>query len=565
MFGKLTMTFATLLLVANPDVTHSQTPAAPPRAVAHVNVPGVAYGSRPGQTRVAFKGTVLMPDAAGQALVEKQKSAIKITAQFTNVQHATRFGHEYLTYVVWALSPDGRAFNIGELVLPDDRNAWTSQSVGNKSSVTITTPHQTFGMIVTAEPYYAVKAPSQLVVLESAFEPGTEPLQKVDTAFDLAQAGGYAPTGFSFDSVLLRTSLPLDFFQARNAMRIAKATGAEQNAAPIYTNAVSQMERVDALAGQKKPDKRTLMNASREAVQTAEDARAVAARAVELKRQEAERRAAAEREAAAKAQAQAELERRVREEARALAAEAERAAAEAARVAAHNERLAAERQREAADRASRDAQAAAQEALRARAAAEEHRAAALKAQAEAEQRQAAALQQQQAAEAEAARNRAAASELDQRLQQALRDREDLRGSLLQQLNVILETRDTARGLVVNLSDVTFATGQATLQPGAREKLARVSGILAAHPALRLEIEGHTDSVGSDALNQSLSDRRAEAVRGYLIQQGVPTASVTAVGFGKARPVASNDTAEGRQLNRRVELVVSGDVIGTEGR
>ena len=368
-----------------------------------------------------------------------------------------------------------------------------------------------------------------------------------------------------FDSVLLRTSLPLDFFQARNAMRIAKATGAEQNAAPIYTNAVSQMERVDALAGQKKPDKRTLMNASREAVQTAEDARAVAARAVELKRQEAERRAAAEREAAAKAQAQAELERRVREEARALAAEAEKAAAEAARVAAHNERLAAERQREAADRASRDAQAATQEALRARAAAEEHRAAALKAQAEAEQRQAAALQQQQAAEAEAARNRAAASELDQRLQQALRDREDLRGSLLQQLNVILETRDTARGLVVNLSDVTFATGQATLQPGAREKLARVSGILAAHPALRLEIEGHTDSVGSDALNQSLSERRAEAVRGYLIQQGVPTASVTAVGFGKARPVASNDTAEGRQLNRRVELVVSGDVIGTEGR
>jgi len=199
-------------------------------------------------------------------------------------------------------------------------------------------------------------------------------------------------------------------------------------------------------------------------------------------------------------------------------------------------------------------------AQRARAEAEDRRTAALKAQAEAEQRQAAALQQQQAAEAEAARNRAAAADLNQRLQQAVKEREELRASLLQQLSVILETRDTARGLVVNLSDVTFATGQATLVPGAREKLARVSGILAAHPTLRLEIEGHTDSVGSDGLNQSLSEKRADAVRSYLVQQGVPTDAVTAAGFGKTRPVASNDTAEGRQLNRRVELVVSGDAI-----
>jgi outer membrane protein OmpA-like peptidoglycan-associated protein len=564
-FGKLTMAMAALTAVVTAHTGYAQTPTTAPAAGGDVHVPGVAYGSRPGQTHVDFRGTALMPAASGQALVEKQKSTIKITAQFTNVQFATSFGHEYLTFVVWALTPDGRAFNIGELVLPDDRNAWTSQAEGNRSSVTITTPHQTFAMIVTAEPYYAVKAPSQVVVLESAFEPGLEPLQKVDTTFDVAHAGGYAPTGFKFDSVLLRTNLPLDFFQARNAMRIAQAAGAEQHAAAIYSSAVGQMQRVEALAGQKKTDKRALMNASREAVQSAEDARAIAARAVEVQRQEAERKAAAERELAARAQAQAEIERRVREEQRAAAAEADRAAADAARLAAQNERLAAERQREEADRASREAQAAALEAQRARAAAEEHRAAALKAQAEAEQRQAAALQQQQVAEAESARNRAAAAALDQRLQQALRDREELRASLLQQLNVILETRDTARGLVVNLSDVTFSSGQATLVASAREKLARVSGILAGHPTLRLEIEGHTDSVGSDALNQSLSERRAETVRGYLVQQGVPTGSVTAVGFGKTRPVASNDSAEGRQLNRRVELVVSGDVIGTDGR
>jgi outer membrane protein OmpA-like peptidoglycan-associated protein len=413
-------------------------------------------------------------------------------------------------------------------------------------------------MAVTAEPYYAVKAPSRVVVLTNGFAPGMEPLQKIDSSFDFASAGGYEPTGFSFDAVLLRTNLPLDFFQARNALRIAQSAGAETHASTVFSNAAAQMRRADELAGQKRLDKRSLTVAAREAVQTAEDAREIAERASAARRQEEARQAAIAREAEERARAQAELERRLREEAqRAAAAESQRVAAEA-------ERLAAERRREEADRASREAQAAALEAQRQRAAAEEMRAAALRAQKEAETRQAAALEQQRAAEAEAARNRAAAAELDQRLQQALKEREDLRASLLQQLNVILETRDTARGLVVNLSDVTFASGQATLQAGAREKLARVSGILAGHPALRLEIEGHTDSVGSDALNQSLSERRADAVRSYLIQQGVPSASTTAVGFGKTRPVASNDTAEGRQLNRRVELVVSGEAIGTTG-
>jgi outer membrane protein OmpA-like peptidoglycan-associated protein len=276
---------------------------------------------------------------------------------------------------------------------------------------------------------------------------------------------------------------------------------------------------------------------------------------------------AAEREAALRAQAQAELDRKLKAEAEARAqAQADlerRLKAEADRAAqAEAERLASERRRDEADRVSREALAKAQEALRAQAEAEERQVAAQRAQAEAEAKRVAAMQQQQQAEAEAARNRAAAAELDRKLQQAIAEREDLRASLLQQLNVILETRDTARGLVVNLSDVTFASGQATLQPGAREKLARVSGILAAHPTLKLEIEGHTDSVGSDELNQALSERRAQAVRAYLIQQGVPGATTSAAGFGEGRPVAGNDTSEGRQLNRRVELVVSGDAIGT---
>jgi len=423
----------------------------------------------------------------------------------------------------------------------------------------VTTPLQTFALLVTAEPYYAVRDPSTLVVLENQIpvDASSEPVPSVETRYDFAGAGGYVPTGFRFDAILLRSKLPLDFFQARNAVRIAQSAGAAQHATAIFTNAMAQLEKAEKLAGQKKLDKRALTAASRETVQTAEDARAIAApRAVAI-RAEAERKAAAAREAEVRAVAQAELERRLQAEAqRASAAEADRKAAEA-------ERLAADHRREESERASQQAQVAAQEALRARKEAEDLRAAAQRAQAEAERHRAAAQQQQQQAEAEAARNRAAAAELDQKLQQAVREREELRASLLKQLSVILETRDTARGLVVNLSDVTFATGQATLQPGAREKLARVSGILAAHPTLRLEIEGHTDSVGSDPLNQTLSERRAEAVRNYLIQQGVPAASTSAAGFGKSRPVASNDTGEGRQLNRRVELVVSGDAIGTQ--
>jgi outer membrane protein OmpA-like peptidoglycan-associated protein len=522
-------------------------------------VPAVSYGTRRGSTRLVFRGTKAMPAAAGEARVEAQRGFTKIEASFTDLENPTALGHEYLTYIMWAVSPDGRAVNLGEVQLPGERTAFTQFLPGSRSTLSVTTPLQTFALLVTAEPYYAVRDPSTLVVLENAIpvDPSSDPVPSVETRYDFTGAGGYAPTGFRFDPILLRSKLPLDFFQARNAARIAQAAGAEQHASAIFTNAMAQLEKAEKLAGQKKLDKRALAAASREAVQTAEDARAIAAPRAAALRTETERQAAAARDAAARAQAQAELERRVQAEVqRASAAEADRKAAEA-------ERLAAERRREESDRASQQAQVAAQEALRARKEAEEMRAAAQRAQAEAEKHRAAAMQQQQAAEAEAARNRAAAAELDLKLQQAVREREELRASLLKQLSVILETRDTARGLVVNLSDVTFATGQATLQPGAREKLARVSGILAAHPTLTLEIEGHTDSVGSDALNQTLSEHRAEAVRNYLIQQGVPGSATSAVGFGKARPVASNETPEGRQLNRRVELVVSGDAIGTQ--
>jgi outer membrane protein OmpA-like peptidoglycan-associated protein len=146
--------------------------------------------------------------------------------------------------------------------------------------------------------------------------------------------------------------------------------------------------------------------------------------------------------------------------------------------------------------------------------------------------------------------------------QAEQEKAQLREQLRQQLNAILETRETARGLIVNLSDVLFDTGKYTLKPGAREKLAKIAGIVLAHPGLKLEVEGHTDSIGGDEMSQRLSERRAETVRSYLVAQNLPPDSMTAHGFGKTQPVATN--AAGRQLNRRVELVVSGDPIGASG-
>ena len=165
-----------------------------------------------------------------------------------------------------------------------------------------------------------------------------------------------------------------------------------------------------------------------------------------------------------------------------------------------------------------------------------------------------------------AQRAASQAELDNAARQKAQleaEKVELRIQLLKQFNAILQTRDTARGLIVNMSDVLFDTAKYSLRPVAREKLAKVAGIVSGHPGLRLDVEGHTDSVGGDSYNQQLSEQRGAAVRDYLTQAGMAASSVTAKGFGKTQPVASNDTATGRQQNRRVEIVISGEVIGTE--
>jgi len=485
----------------------------------------VSYRHRSGSTKIDFQGTDLMPAAAGEAKVESKRGTMSIEAEFSGLDRPTSFGTEYLTYVLWAISPEGRPVNIGEVLVGDN----------HRSKLDVTTDLQAFALIVTAEPYYAVRRPSNVVVLENAIRSDTVgATEAVDAKYELIDRGGYIPTGYHFDPVVLNAKLPLEFFEARNAVRIAKSAGAETYATASYENAVRQMKQADDLAINKHIDKKSLIAASREVVQTADDAREIAVKTIDADRVNSDRDAAAAQVADANAKSDADLLARKDAEAATSDADRERAEADAAAAAAQQKQRAAQTESDQNRAAAADANEAAANAQ----------------------------QGQKDAEAQSDRDRAAAASSDQQLQQAVQDREELRAKLLLQFNAILATRDTARGLVVNLSDVLFDTGKYTLRPLAREKLAKISGIVLAYPDLRLAIEGNTDSVGGDAMNQTLSEQRADAVRDYLAQQNIPMTSMTAQGFGKTQPVATNDTAEGRQENRRVEMVVSGDVIGT---
>jgi outer membrane protein OmpA-like peptidoglycan-associated protein len=479
----------------------------------------VNYRHHSGATKVDFQGTDLMPSAAGEAKVNSKRGTLEVEAEFGGLDKPIAFGNEYLTYVMWAISPEGRSVNLGEVLVGDD----------HRSKLNVTTDLQAFALIVTAEPYYAVRRPSNAVIMENVIRQDTKGTSEaIDAKYELIDRGGYIPTGYTFDPVVLNAHLPLEFFEARNAVRIAKSAGAERYATTSYENAVRQMKEADAIATSRHEDKKALISISRATVEAAEDSREIAMKKIDADRADYERNASAGREANANA-----------------------TAADAVR-----ERDEAERRKHEADAAARQAQGA---QANAEANSDRDRAAAAAADQQVQQAKSA----QATAEADSERNRAAAATSDMQAAQAIHDREELRAKLLQQFNLIMETRDTARGLVVNMSDVLFDSGQFTLRPLAREKLAKISGIVLAYPSLKLAVEGNTDSVGTEEFNQTLSENRAGAVRTYLTKQGVPEASTSAAGFGKTRPIASNDTADGRQQNRRVELIVSGEVIGTK--
>ena len=437
-------------------------------------------------TKVDFAGTDLMPSANGEAEVNSKRGAIEIDAEFGDLQKPTAFGNEYLTYILWAISPEGRAVNLGEVLVGGN----------SRSKLHVTTDLQAFALIVTAEPYYAVRQPSNVVILENVIRKDTKgSVETVNAKYELMERGGYIPTGYKFDPVVMNAKLPLEFFEARNAVRIAQSEGAEQYAPESYQKAVQLMNNADEYATRKNVQDKPLIAVARDTVQTAEDARAISVKKMDDQRIANNLQNSAD--AQAQSQAQADDATRQKEQAQADAAKAQ------------------------SDMAANQATSAAAVS---------------------------------AAQADADRSRLAA-------QQADTDKAAMRARLSEQLNSILQTRDSARGLIVSMSDVLFDTGQYSLKPGAREKLAKVAGILLAYPGLNIEVGGYTDNVGGDDMNQKLSENRADAVRDYLVQEGVTTNSVSARGFGNTLPVASNDSSAGRQQNRRVELLVSGDAIG----
>src|ERR1700756_335556 len=470
----------------------------------------VNYRHRGGSTTVDFKGTSLMPEARGKAKVDSKAGRLEINAEFSQVQPAGKFGVEYLTFVLWAITPEGRPVNLGEVVPNEGR-----------SELHVTTDLQAFGLIVTAEPYFAVTRPSTLVVVENVIRPETKGWEEaIDAKFDVLEGGQYTidVNAAQLPSANANPKIPLDLLEARNAVAIAKAAGAEQYAGDSLHKAEDFLARAEDYL-RRKQGRTPIGTVSRGATQMAEDARVLTLQKKQQEKIAAERQAMLERQQKAEQEAKESAEREVRAKAQAGEDARRRAQAEADRQTAEKAELEAQRQQAAADAA-----------------------------------RAQALLEQQKAQAEADRARHAEEE-------AVRQKEEMRARLLRQLNQVLETKDTVRGLIVSMPDVLFDSGQYTLKPVARERLARISGIVLAYPDLRLEIEGHTDSVGSEEFNQSLSEKRAASVRDYLVDAGVPITNVIARGFGKTRPVADNTSSEGRKLNRRVEMIVSGDVIG----
>ena len=493
------------------------------------SVQAVNYQHRSGSSKLDFAGTALMPSADGQAQVNSKRGSIEIDAEFGNLQKPSIFGNEYLTYVLWAISPEGRAVNLGEVLLGGN----------HRSKLRVTTDLQSFALIVTAEPYYAVRQPSNAVVLENVIREDTKGTSEtVNAKYELMERGGYIPTGYKFDPVVLNAKLPLEFFEARNAVRIAESEGAQTYASESYQRAIQLMNTADADAIDKHMDRKPLIAVSRQAVQTAEDARAIAVKKMDEVRLANERQDSADSQARVQGQADDAMRQKHQ-------AESDADAARLARAQADSDAMSARAAKAQAD----------SDAARARNDASDAQAAAAKANMDMANNQAASASAISAAQADADQSRLAA-------QAAETDKAAMRTKLAEQLNAILQTRETARGLIVSMSDVLFDTGKYSLKPGAREKLSKVAGILLAYPGLNIEVGGYTDNVGGDAMNQTLSENRAASVRVYLVQQGVASGAVSSRGFGNTLPVASNDNSADRQQNRRVELLVSGEAIGT---
>jgi outer membrane protein OmpA-like peptidoglycan-associated protein len=475
------------------------------------SVTAISYEHRNGATEIGFEGTPLLAQAKGEAKIESKQGRVAIDAQFKGLISAQKFGPEYLTFVLWAITPEGKTSNLGELLLN-----------GSSSKIQVTTSLQVFGLIVSAEPYYAVNQPSNVIVLQNVVLPTTAgTVQKVTAKYELLDRGQYTyDVSSENQNIEKKTNLPLEVYEARNAVAIARSVGAQQYASDVFSKAQSSLANAEAILA-RKGDRKQEIQSARDAVQNAADARQITIKRIEDQKTAQERASAAQREAQAQTEAAAASAKQQQEQAARQQAELQARQEVQARAEADVARQQAEL------RSQKDAQAR------------------VEADAARQQAQLREQQQQQAAA------------------RAEQEKEQLRAALFEQFNRILPTTDTPRGLKVNLADVLFDTGKFDLRPPARERLAKFSGIVVAHPGLKLQVEGFTDTVGGDTYNQTLSENRANSVRAYLINQGIDPTALTAVGYGKSNPVADNDTAAGRQQNRRVEIVISGEIIGTQ--
>ena len=435
----------------------------------------INYRNLTGATVIGFRGTVLLAQAKGEAKVQNRHGAMSIKARFEQMEPATRFGPRDLTYVLWAVTPVGRPVNLGEVIVRKN----------GRAGLEAHTNLQTFGLVVTAEPHFAVAQVSNLVVLENVVTRETlGQVEEVEARYELLPAGPTCSRGTPGTSRRCR-------WTARSApmsTRPSTPSPSPGRRGPSSTPRRSSRKHWPSsteMEAEKKKWKKPVILLARQLVQQAEDARLVAAKRQEEARQE--------------------------------------------------------RERQAADQAQREAESAKAEAERTRA------------QAEAARQDAERARQLAAQEAQRAKEQASREVSAEKLA--------LRKKLREQLNRLLETRETEHGVEVSLSDLLFPTGKAALLPATREKLAKIAGVILAYPGIRVSIAGHTDGTGTEAFNRNLSLRRSQAVRAFLVKQGLAPQAVAAQGHGSAVPIASNDTPTGRQQNRRVELILTGGAIG----
>jgi flagellar motor protein MotB len=467
-------------------------------------VKAINYQYRNGPTPIDFRGTILLPEAKGDAVVESKAGRTEIDAHVDHLPAPTRFGHEYLTYVLWAITPEGHPKNLGELLAGSS----------DKAHVKVTTDLQAFGLIVTAEPYAAVRQPSDVVVLENQIRPETiGTIEPINARYELMPRHGYtynipadvkAAEGNGPMVSMSDYETTVEIYQAINAVQIAQAAGAQQFAPDVMSKAQQELQNAQGLQSQK-VDKSRVIAAAREASQTAEDARALTVQ---------------------------------------RAKDAELAQAQAAAAQEQQLRLQAEAQ-------ARQAQAQAAQA---------------QAQSSADRAQLESVQQAQAMPAPpppaAAPVAVVAPETIPAPPPDDRPLRELRRSLLQQMNGYFQARDTPQGLVATISDFDFhgAAQGTTLDAASMAKVERIAALAAAHPGLNIEVDGCTDSASPEA--ERIASARAAMVRDALMRGGLPYSAVTLRNLGNSRPLGSNATAQGRELNRRVEIVISGPPIGS---